>query len=170
VQDTVARIHPQVTYPQPMQLFRNLGNGAFEDTTAVGGPALQDPMVGRALAVGDYDNDGRIDVLVADLEGRPRLLHNESRTANHWLGIRLISREDRDALGARVTLETATHRQVAEAQTCRSYLSASDPRVHFGLGADDRVTRLTVHWPSGKDTVVPTPAVDRYVTIREAAP
>jgi len=184
VQDTIAKIHPPATYAQPMQLFRNRGDGTFADVTPEGGPSFAQPIVGRAIAFGDYDNDGRVDALVANLEGAPLLLHNESSitppyeggerggvTPNHWLGVRLLSRSGRrDALGARVTLEMADgRRRVAESQTCRSYLAACDPRVHFGLGAKSRVARLTVRWPGGRTTVLANPPVDRYITLESTA-
>lgn len=170
VQDTIHQIHPPATYAQPMQLFRNLGDGAFEEITPQGGPAFARLIVGRAIAFGDYDNDGRVDALVADLNGAPLLLHNEMQTTHHWLGVRLVSRHGkRDALGARVLLETADgKKRMAEAQTCRSYLAACDPRVHFGLGAESRVRRLTVRWPGGGVTTLENLPVDRYVVVEQS--
>jgi hypothetical protein len=168
VQDTIGVIHPPASYAQPMQLFHNRGDGTFVETTAEGGPAFSRPIVGRAVAFGDVDNDGRVDALVADAEGAPLLLRNESRSGNHWIGIRLVSRYGkRDAIGARVRVETAQAKQVAEAQTCRSYLAACDPRVRFGLGAARAVSKLTVRWPEGQTTVVTDPPVDRYITVEE---
>lgn len=168
VQDTIARIHPPATYAQPLQLFRNRGDGRFIEGTGEGGPAFSRPLVGRAVAPGDYDNDGRMDALVVDAEGAPLLLRNESAERHHWIGLRLVSRRGgRDAVGARVTLETAGGRRVAESQTCRSYLAAADPRVHFGLGRESAVARLTVRWPGGKTTTLSRPPVDRYLALKE---
>lgn len=170
VQSNVEAINPMTSYKQPTQLFRNQGDGTFTDAATEAGPDLQRPIVGRGLALGDYDNDGRMDALVVDLEGAPLLLHNEARNGNHWLGIRLMSKAGRDAVGARVTLTMESGRKrVAEAQTCRGYLSASDPRIHFGLGKSDRVTRLTVRWPSGETTVMPNPPTNRYLSVKEEA-
>ncbi|HZO89449.1 MAG TPA: CRTAC1 family protein [Chthonomonadaceae bacterium] len=168
VQDTIEKIHPPATYAQPMQLFHNRGDGTFAEAAREGGPAFARPIVGRALALGDLDNDGKVDALVVDLEGAPLLLHNESRDGNHWLGLRLVDRHGRrDAIGAKVTLETAAGKRLAESQTCRSYLAACDPRVHFGLGAERSVLRLIVRWPDGKTTVVQNPPVDRYLSVEE---
>jgi len=170
VQDAIHTIHPPATYAQTMQLFRNMGNGTFTEVSKEGGPAFTKPIVGRALATGDYDNDGRMDALVMDLEGSPLLLHNEYTAENHWLGIRLLTQNGkRDAIGARVTLETTTGQYVAEAQTCRSYLSACDPRVHFGLGRTTVVKRLRIRWPSGKTSVIDNPPRDQYITVMEVA-
>src|SRR5947207_4301893 len=112
-------------------LFHNRG-GVFEEVS--GGPAFRKPIVGRALAFGDFDNDGRMDALVADLEGAPLLLHNESKNPNHWIGVWATDSTGKiDSIGARVTLKMPAGIRVGESQTCRSYLSACDPRVHFGL-------------------------------------
>jgi hypothetical protein len=125
-------------------------------------------IVGRAVAFGDYDNDGNVDALIVDSEGAPILLHNESDTGNHWLGIRLISRNGgRDAIGARVTIETSHFKRIAECQTGRSYLAAADPRVHFGLGQDNVIRSLSVRWPGGRMTILKNVTADKYVTIKE---
>ncbi|HZP84294.1 MAG TPA: CRTAC1 family protein, partial [Chthonomonadaceae bacterium] len=168
VQDTILRIHPPITYAQTMQLFRNQGNGLFADISAQAGPAFEKPIVGRAVAIGDYDNDGKMDALVVDAEGAPLLLHNESPARSHWLGVRVVSRTgNRDALGARLTLELPGGKRVAESQTCRSYLAACDPRLLFGLGAETKVTGLTVRWPSGRRQTFGPLAPDRYYLLRE---
>ena len=168
VQDTIGQIRPPATFAQPMQLFLNKGDGTFAEATAEGGAALLKPIVGRALAVGDYDNDGKLDVLVANAEGTPLLLHNESREPNHWLGVQLVSRQGHGTtLGARVTLAMGAGKRVAESQTCRSYLSASDSRVHFGLGKTASISRLTVRWSNGKTLLVENPPVDSYLRLEE---
>src|SRR5262249_2813542 len=103
-----------------------------------------------------------------DSEGAPILLHNESADRNHWLALRLLSRfGGRDALGARVTIEMAHGKRVAESQTCRSYLSSSDPTVHFGLGPDSTVARFTIRWPDGKVPQRDRIGADHCITIRE---
>lgn len=166
VQDTIAKIRPPATYAQPLMLFRNNGNGTFTDDSRAGGPAFEKPIVGRALAVGDYNNDGKPDILIADLEGAPLLMRNEHQTTNHWLGLRLKTQK-RDALGARVTIESVGRTYVAESQTCRSYLTASDARLLIGLGESNSLLRLTVRWPSGKTQVISDPPVNQYLTIEE---
>jgi hypothetical protein len=178
VQDTIGKIRPPATYAQTMQLFRNRGDGIFAEVSAADGAAFGKPIVGRAVAFGDYDNDGRMDALVADLDGAPLLLHNESAEGANadWLGVRLLSRHGgRDAIGARVTLELAAGgKRIAEAQTCRSYLSAGDARVHFGLGGrgsgENRVVpRLIVRWPGGATSTLENVRTGRYLTIDEAS-
>ncbi len=158
------------TYRQPTQLFHNKGDSptTFEDVSRLCGPDLERPIVGRGLAVGDYDNDGREDILIADAEGRPLLLHNESNTRGHWLGVRLIgTKSNRDGYGAMVTAVVGGRTLTRQCQTDGSYLSASDPRVHFGLGSASRVDRLTVRWPSGRTTTQENLPADRYVTLTE---
>jgi len=166
VQDAIGKIRPPATYAQPLSLFRNQEGKAFQVVTTEGGEALQKPIVGRALAVGDYDNDGRMDVLIADAEGRPLLLHNESKEPSSWIGFRLQTK-GRSAIGARVTLKTDKGVRVAESQSCRSYLSACDTRVHFGLGSTQNITQATVRWADGKTQTVSAPQLNQYTTIEE---
>ena len=171
VQDTINRIHPPATYAQTMQLFHNREDGSFDDSTLTGGTAFSKPIVGRGAAFSDYDRDGRMDALVVDSEGFPLLLHNETKTPNHWLGIRLHSQySGRDAIGATVTLETAAGTRVSESQSCRSYLSASDPTIHFGLGAEAEVAKVSIRWTSGKNTQLKNVQANRYIAIREEGP
>ncbi len=169
VQDTIHRFRPPATYRQPMQCFCNTGSGHFTDVTAQCGDPLQRPIVGRGMAVGDYDNDGRPDLLVVNLEGGPLLLHNDSPGQN-WLGIRLTgTRSNRDAIGAQVTLEADGLQQMREVQTGRGYLSSSDPRLLFGLGRAQSVQSLQVRWPSGLTEHLAPPAINRYYTLQEGS-
>jgi hypothetical protein len=170
VQDNAGRIFPGVTYRQSTLLFENAGDGRFKDISASAGPALARPIVGRGLAVGDYDNDGSVDVLIANLEGAPLLLHNETSHPGHSLTIRLVGRSSpRDGTGARVTLRAGGRQQVREAGTGGSYLSASDPRVHFGLGAAAFADSLTVRWPSGITQTLHHVPAGQELTLHEAA-
>jgi hypothetical protein len=173
VQDNIADIDVGTSYRQTLQLFRNQGPGdgghvTFEDVSRRAGPDFQRKIVGRGLATGDYDNDGRIDLLVVDSEGKPLLLHNEVKTPGHWLGVRLIgARSNRDGYGAILTAQVGERKLVRLCHADGSYMSSSDPRVHFGLGAASQVSKLTVRWPSGHvDSLTALPA-DRYITIRE---
>jgi hypothetical protein len=139
-------------YRQPLQLFRNDG-GQFTEVTSTAGAPFGTPIVGRGAAFGDIDNDGRIDMLVCDLEGKSQLLRNVTGD-NHWLRVRL--REpggNTQGLGARLTIEHGGRSQVREVRTCGSVMSAHEPVAHFGLGKHDRVERLTVRWPDGQETV-----------------
>src|SRR5207247_7786539 len=123
--------------------------GRFIDVTARGAPDLLRPIVGRGLAAGDIDNDGRVDVLITDLEGAPLLLHNEAAPTGHWLRLRLEPSPGRSAEGAEVVVRAAGQRWFRRATTGGSYLSASDSRVHVGLGAVTAVDRVEVRWPNG---------------------
>jgi hypothetical protein len=150
VQDNAARIFPGVTYAQPVQLFENLGERRFLDVSAADGPAFSKPIVGRGLAVGDYDNDGDLDVLIANLEGPPLLLRNDTPRTARALAVRLQGHTaPRDGTGTRLTLRTGSRLQIREAGTGGSYLSAGDPRIHFGLGSASQADSLTIRWPSG---------------------
>lgn len=162
-------------FRQPMQLLHNRGGRAprFEDISAAAGTAITRPLVGRGLAVGDYDNDGRMDALAVDSEGKPVLLHNESVVPRgNWIGFRLVARGEnvnRDAYGAVVTVTVGERRLARQCQPGGSYLSSSDPRVHFGLGRDARadktVDRVTVRWPDGTTQSWDALPAGRYVTL-----
>ncbi|MCA1595671.1 MAG: CRTAC1 family protein [Chloroflexi bacterium] len=167
VQDNISAIDHTATYRQPLRLFHNEQAKSFEDVSRTAGPAFQQPIVGRGLAVGDFDNDGRIDVLVVDSEGAPLLLHNECRSAAHWVSFRLIgTRSNRDGIGAIVELDAGGRRLYRRCATDGSYLSASDRRVHFGLGCAATAS-AHIRWPSGIVTVLRSVPVDRVVTVRE---
>lgn len=173
VQDNIAEINRHTTYRQGGQLFRNDGGRPifFHDVTAAAGPDLARPIVGRGLAAGDYDNDGRVDVLIVDSEGRPLLLHNETSGAGHWLGVTLQgTSSNRAGYGAVLTATVGGRSLTRQCQSAGSYMSASDARVHFGLAEATQVDALTVRWPGGRtDTYRNLPA-DRYVTLREGDP
>jgi hypothetical protein len=165
--DNMGRVDPAQPYAQPSQLFYRTGD-IFRDVAAQACAGLARPIAGRGLAVGDYDNDGRADLLIGNGEGEPLLLHNESDTPNHWLRVSLVGRRgNRDGVGARVWVTTGAATQMREAGTGGSYLSASDPRILFGLGAATRVDRLRVRWPSGVTSSLADLPADRAVTIRE---
>jgi len=170
VQDNIHDIDTSATYKQTLQIFHNSGTTplTFDDASAQGGPAFAQPIVGRGLAVGDYDNDGRQDVLVVDSEGHPLLLHNECANAGHWLGVRLVGvKSNRDGIGALVTAQVGPRRLLRLCHTDGSYLSASDRRVHFGLGAATTVDSLTVRWPSGLMQTLKNLPADKIITVTE---
>jgi hypothetical protein len=154
-------------YLQQKQVFLNEGRRFREITREVGGGLLL-KRSSRGAAFGDVDNDGDIDVLVVNMNDRPTLLRNDTPRTNHWLTLRLTgTKSNRDALGARVTIEAGGRRSVSEVRSDGSYLSHSDTRVHVGLGNATRATRVEVRWPSGLvESVTGVPA-DRIYTVRE---
>ena len=172
--DNIAKTDRTTTYAQLPQLFHNMGAGRFEEVTEKAGPAFAASVVGRGLCVGDYDNDGRVDALLTNIEGRVLLLHNEGAAAkkNHFLVLRLQGgpRSNRDALGARVRVTAGGLTQQALVTTAGSFLSASDVRVHLGLGPSVRADRVEIRWPSGRKTVLTNVAADRFLRIVEGNP
>jgi hypothetical protein len=169
VDNKIGIMVPGQTYRQPTQAFRNLGGNRFAEESGLLGTALKKPIVGRGLATGDYDNDGRVDALVIDDDGPALLLHNEGRKVGNWIGLSLTGtgRSNRNAIGARVVLEAGGRKQVREVQAAGSYLSASDRRLHFGLGAETAVTRVTVRWPDGTTETFQNLPLNRYNTLRQ---
>src|SRR5436305_2429711 len=136
-------------YREPMLLARNTG-GSFADVSADSGDVFRHAWLGRGLATGDIDNDGRVDVIVATNDGPAHILHNETPTQNHWLILKLVGhKSNRDAIGAEVKLTTAKGSQWCTVSTSGSYLSSSDKRVHFGLGPEPAAQWIEVRWPSG---------------------
>jgi hypothetical protein len=156
-------------YRQPAQLFLSERGERFVDRSVEAGPGFTEPAVGRGLAVGDLDNDGRQDLVLTDLEGPPRVLYNRIAAPGSWLRITLKGRRsNRLGIGARVRVTGGSQRWTAEATTGGSYLSASDPRVHVGLGGLRRVDRVEVSWPSGRRSEVRNPVVPGDLMIEES--
>lgn len=156
--------------PMPNALFLNARNGRFVDGSAGAGPAFSRRAVHRGAAFGDIDNDGRLDVVVTALEAPLELWHNVSPASNHWLLVQVEgTRSSRDAMGARLKVVSASGTQHNEVNTAVGYGSASDPRVHFGLGKDTIVKELTVTWPSRSTVTLRDVAVDQIVKVREPA-
>jgi enediyne biosynthesis protein E4 len=154
-------------YRMRNQLFRNTGRGSFEETSGAGGPAFARAEISRGAAFGDVDNDGDVDVLVTNNNGPVRLLLNRSGGGNHWLQVRL--RDDsgeRFGMGARIGIERAGQPTLwRRVKTDGSYLSASDIRVHVGIGASTRIDAVVVDWPGGVRERWKNVAADRLVTL-----
>jgi len=166
--DTVERINPQLRYREPMMLLRN-DRGKFVDVSSTSGDVFRQPWVGRGMAIGDIDNDGRTDAVVTTNGGPAHILHNETVTANHWITLRLRGhKSNRDGIGAVIKLTTAHGAQWATASTSSGYLSASDPRVHFGLGADKVAQTIEVQWPSGIRQTLNDVQGDQFLLIEES--
>jgi len=155
------------TYRQLPQLFQNR-SGTFTEVGKQAGAAFQTPQVGRGCAWGDFDNDGKPDLLLCENAGPTRLLKNVTADQNHWLGVRLEgTRGNRNGYGAEVRATVGGVTQRRWIRSGGSYLSHSDTRALFGLGASDKVDRLEVRWPSGATSLEERVAPDRYMTLKE---
>ena len=155
----------------PNKILRNLGGGHFTDVSALAGPAFSVPEAHRGAALGDLDNDGRMDVVVNVQNSRPEILLNRSPAGNHWLLVKLVgTRSNRDGLGARLKA-TIDNRTVLynHATTGTGLSSSSDPRVHFGLGPAKTAEKLEIWWPSGIHQALTGVKADQILTVRESA-
>jgi hypothetical protein len=156
-------------YPlhQRKQLFHNLGNGRFEESTSTAGAAFELSEVGRGLVAADLDNDGSVDLVVSNNNGPLRIFLNNAGKATPWIGLRLVSGK-RDAYGAQVEVQRTGKPTIwRRVRADGSYLSANDPRIVVGLGGDRNVARLAVHWPDGKSETFPVPGVGKYTTLTQ---
>jgi hypothetical protein len=165
--DTIELNFPHLHYREPMLLARNTGHG-FADVSAQSGSVFAQPWAARGLAIGDLDDDGRLDAVVTTNDGPVHVLHNQTQTRNHWLVLKLVGHtSNRDAIGAEVEIVTAAGSQFATVSTASSYLSASDKRVHFGLGGDNIAQRIDIRWPSGIRQTIKEIAADQILQIDE---
>jgi len=169
------QVYPQVDrlnvgqkYFQRKELYRNLGNGKFEEI-ARASPDLLIGKSSRGASVADFDDDGDLDILVININDRPSFYRNDGGNRNHWIGFRLEgTRSNRSAIGARVEIETGGRRQISYVVSGGSYLSQNDLRVHFGLGEVTRVDRVRIRWPNGNTEESGPVEADRVITIKEA--
>ncbi len=160
-----------VDYREPMLLFRNTRKG-FVDVGATNGPVFSERIAGRGLALGDFDNDGSVDVLVGVNGGAPILLHNLAGRENHWLGVRLVGKKaNRDAIGAKITYQAGDLKRQRTKVGGGSYMSSHDPRVVLGIGQRTTMDWVDIKWPqpSGLVQRLANPPIDRYITITEGA-
>jgi hypothetical protein len=160
---------PQYPNKNPRTLFRNLGNGTFEELVDEAGPAIADPHSSRGCAFGDFDNDGDLDILIVNLNEPPSLLRNDMKGSNHWLKLKLIgTKSNRSAIGARVVVHYGKKIQVQEVLSQSSYYSVNDSRLHFGLGAE-KLADISIRWPNGLKEVLRAVAADRLIVVKEGA-
>ncbi len=165
--DTIQLTFPNLRYREPMSLARNTGK-SFIDVSAGAGSVFEQAWVGRGLAIGDIDNDGRPDAVVTTNDGPAYVLRNETPTHNHWLILQLVGhKSNRDAIGAVVKVVTTQGSHFATVTTAGSYLSSSDKRVHFGLGLETAAKTIEIHWPSGIRQTVQNVRGDQILQIEE---
>jgi len=147
--DTIELSSPGLHYREPMLLARNTGK-EFVDVSAASGAVFHESWVARGMAIGDLDNDGRLDAVVTTNDGPAYVLHNETATTNHWILLKLVGhKSNRDGIGAQVKIVTSNGPQFATVTTGGSYLSSSDKRVHFGLGNPGVIQEIEIRWSSG---------------------
>ncbi len=150
-------------------MFRNLGNGKFQDVSGEAGTDFQKAAAHRGVAFGDIDNDGRIDAVVTVLNGPLKYFHNVSKNGNHWILLKLTGKKsNRMGLGAQIRVTTEDGKsQYNEATTAVGYACASDSRVHFGLGASKTIREIDIRWPSGIHQVLNDVAADQILAVEE---
>jgi enediyne biosynthesis protein E4 len=174
--DNVHLYHSEVSYKEPMLMFRNLGKGQFEKIPdGALGKDFSIPIPGRGLATADFNNDGAIDIAISNRGDYAMLLRNDQSneggaTANHWLEILLIgTKSNRDGIGASLKLTAEGETHVEQAKGGMSYMSASDPRIHFGLGKRSKIELLEIAWPSGQVDRWKDVPVDKIIAVKEGA-
>jgi hypothetical protein len=163
----VERRSPDYPFRTPRLIFRNLGDGKFEELIEEAGPGIAAAHSSRGCAFGDFDNDGDMDVLIMNMNEPPSLLRNDVTGDNHWIKVHLVgTRSNRSGIGSRVTAKCGDRQQVQEVVAQRSFYSVSDRRLHFGLGAETRVD-LTIRWPSGAVDCLTGVKADQFITVEE---
>lgn len=160
---------PQYPNKTPRVVFRNLGNGTFEELLDGAGPGVSEAHCSRGCAFGDFDNDGDLDVLIVNMNEPPSLLRNDVRGANHWLKLKLVgTKSNRSAIGARVELRYGKKLQVQEMLSQSSFYSTNDSRLHFGLGLE-KFASVVIHWPSGHVEDLKEVAANQLIVVKEGA-
>jgi hypothetical protein len=160
---------PQFPNKTPRVVFRNLGNGTFEEMLDEAGPGVSAPHCSRGCAFGDFDNDGDLDVLIVNLNEPPSLLRNDLRGANHWLKLKLEgTKSNRSAIGARVVVHYGKKSQAQEVLSQSSFYSTNDSRLHFGLGSE-KTANVVIRWPSGAHEELKDVAADQLIVVKEGA-
>lgn len=155
-------------FKEPKILYRNLRNGQFEDISKRAGEGVQLAYSARGVAFGDFDNDGDLDILIANQNDAPTLLRNDGGNTNRWLKLKLIgTRSNRTAIGARVKVSAAGHSQLGEVRSGGSYISQSDLRLHFGMGSVDKADLVEIRWPDGQTEILKDVSTNQVVHVKE---
>lgn len=166
--DTIERSFPDLHYREPPMLLRNVDGKRFANVGPVAGDVFRQKWVGRGLAIGDIDNDGRVDAVISENGGPAHVLMNRTDTANHWIGFKLVGhRSNRDGIGAVIRVQSSQGSQWATVTTASSYLSSSDVRAHFGLGRDVSAKAVEIRWPSGIVQTLKDVRGDQYLRVDE---
>ena len=160
--------HLGSTYREPRLFYRNDCRGHFTDLSNSSGPGVSSPASSRGLATADLWNDGRTEVIINNMSAQPMLLVNMQASQNHWLGVEVVgTRSNSSGLGAQVTVHARQRKLVQHVRDGGSYLSSSDLRLHFGLGAETAVSEVEVHWPSGPTEKFSVRGIDRVIRLKE---
>jgi enediyne biosynthesis protein E4 len=169
VLDNIEQISRHFNYAEPNSVFRNLGNGQFDNVSATAGPDFTRPAPHRGLAYGDLFNDGRMDLVVSALGAPVKIFRNVTATSNHWILLRLVgTKSNRMGIGAQIRIKTDDGRTIYnEATTSTGYAASSDPRVHFGLGRSRVIREIEVRWPSGMRQLLHDVTADRILEVTE---
>jgi len=168
--DNIQLYHSEERFQQPKLMYRNLGGGKFAVVSDQLGPDFLRPVVGRGLGVADFDNDGDLDLAICNWGSYPELLRNDGGNANHWLEVMLVgTKSNRDGIGTALKLVSEGFTQYQQAKGGMSYMSASDARVHFGLGQRMTVQSLEITWPSGTVDKLTNVPIDQIITVKEGA-
>lgn len=166
----VDKYHLGSSYQEPRILYHNTGKGKFEDVSASAGPGIETSSSARGMAVGDLWNDGRMSIVISNMNAHPSLLVNQLRTGNHWIAIKAVgTHSNRDGIGARISVKVGDRVMVDEIRSGGSYISNSDMRVHFGLGAVQKVDYAEIRWPNGLTERFENLAVDAIHTLKEGS-
>ena len=154
--------------PQEHTVFHGLGDGRFQDVSLGAGPVLSERTVARGACFADYENNGKVDAYVVNLDAKGTLLHNVSTNTGHWIELKLVgTKSNRDGIGARVEVTAGGKRWTAERVASSGYLSQDDGRLHFGVGTASAIDKLIIHWPSGAVQTLEAQPVDRILTVQE---
>ena len=166
--DNISLYHGEVSYKEPLLMYRNLGKGEFDKVSDSLGPHFVRPIVGRGLATADYDNDGDLDIVTNNRGDFPSLLRNDGGNANNWLTVQLVgTKSNRDGIGASLKLTSDGFVEIEQSKGGMSYMSANDPRIHFGLGKRTKVAALEITWPSGQVDRLTNVAINQIITVKE---
>lgn len=168
IDEEIGRVQPKIQYKQAPLLFHNNGKGKFEDVSKTVGTEFQRPIVARGAAYADFDHDGDLDILITTNHGPAYLYRNDGGNRNHWAHFKLEGvKSNRSALGAVVTIESASGKQTQTVHSGSSYCSQSDLALTFGLGKDDSIRNLDIQWPSGRRDHFTNVKANQFLKIRE---